>query len=91
MGNSTLCHNCRNGIVGRYQAEPVFCSCLAGLEAEMTELADRLNEVTETWLSMTVAQSNAGERKILQDYCEFLKHRHDALEEEWTKRRREDE
>ena len=86
MDNSALCHNCRNGIIGRYQAKPVYCSCLAGLEAEMITLTDRLNKATETWLSMTVARSNAGERKTLQDYCEFLKHRHDALEAEYNRR-----
>ena len=88
MTESTMiCHNCRNGIIGRYQAKPIFCSCLAGLEAEMTALADRLNEVTETWLSMTVAQSNAGERQRIQAYCNDLKHRHDALEAEYERRR----
>ena len=86
MDDSALCHNCRNGIVGRYQAKPIFCNCLAGLEAEMITLTDRLNKATETWLSMTVAQSNAGERKMLQAYCNDLKHQHDALEAEYNRR-----
>ena len=86
MTESAPCRHCVNGITAD-RAWPVYCDCLAGLEAEMTALTDRLNEVTETWLSMTVAQSNAGERKILQDYCEFLKHWHDALEAEYERRR----
>lgn len=89
MTDSTLCHACNNGIIGRHQAEPVYCNCVAGLAAEMLDLSRQLCDVTETWLSMTMAQSNAGERKTLQDYCEFLKHRYDALEAEYERRTNE--
>ena len=86
MTENALCHACNNGITAD-RAGPVYCDCLAGLEAEMLAVSKKLCEATETWLSMPVAQSNAGERKTLQDYCEFLKHRHDALEAEWAERR----
>jgi len=55
----------------------------------MLAVSKKLCEATETWLSMTMARSNAGERKTLQDYCEFLKHRHDALEAEYERRTNE--
>ena len=88
MTNSTLCRNCDIGITAD-RAGPVYCDCLLGLAAEMRDLSKKLCDVTETWLSMTMARSNAGERKTLQDYCEFLKHRHDALEAEYERRTNE--
>ena len=86
MTETTLCRHCNNGITAD-RAEPVYCDCLMGLAAEMLDLSKKLCDATETWLTMTMAQSNAGERQALQDYCEFLKHQHDELEAEWTERR----
>ena len=81
----TLCRHCNNGITAD-RAGPVYCNCLAGLAAEMLAVSKKLCDAIETWLSMTVAQSNAGERKMLQAYCNDLKHQHDALEAEYNRR-----
>ena len=82
----TLCHNCQDGITAD-RAGPVYCDCLLGLAAEMLDLSKKLCEAAETLTSMVIAKCNETERKLLQDYCEELKHLHDALEAEWTERR----
>ena len=88
MTENAICHDCNNGIVGRYRAQPVFCICPTGLDAEMAFVSKHLNDVTEARQALIDAGLTDRAQSIEMLRLE-LEAEHDALEAEWTERRAE--